>query len=158
MSRPRTNRCGDVVVNVVVALVIVFMLAMVAGYALGWIKFSSDPNKSTVEFETREMQDAAKRAGDQAGRNLNNLGERTGEALRETGKVIHEATNDGSPNETSQPAPIIPPPILLDPVLPNTPIDPTPVPPATEPVQPATTDIAPGPPVAPEVIPDLPRR
>jgi len=158
MSRQRTIRRGDAVVNLVVALVVVFVLVMVGGYAMGWIKFYSHPDKATVEFETREMQDAAKRAADDANRGLNKIGEGTKEVIRDADKAIHNATDDDTPNDSDvKPLPpVLPPTILPDPILPI-PV----VPPATEPVPsvpPAVTNNTAGPPVAPEVIPDIPRR
>jgi hypothetical protein len=157
MSRHLSNRRGDAVVNLVVALVVVFVLALAFGYAAGWIKVYSTQDNSTVEFETKEMKDAAQRTADQAGRGLNKLGEETEKTFRDAGKAIHDATDD---DDTSGPRdseavpmplpPVVPQPILPTPILPTTP-DPTPA-------QPAPTDIAPGPPVAPEIIPDSPRR
>ncbi len=117
---------GNVLVNVVIALVLLLIMAIIGGYAVGWIKFTSQSDKATIEIETGQIQDATNNAANQASEELNQLQKRAGEVLNDAGNAIPagEADDDITP---------------VDP--PSTPI----------PVgEPAPNDVSPtGPPVAP---------
>jgi len=139
---PRTyHRRGDAVVNFVVVLVVLITIALIAGYAAGWIRVQSYPDKATIEFETRDIQQAGQQAAEEAGRGLKKIGENTQRALHNADEKLREATS-GDRLITPDHLDTTPAPVPVAPV--------EPVPP-----QPAT---AAGPPVAPEVIPDIPRR
>jgi hypothetical protein len=130
------RRGGDAVVNFVVMLVVLITIALVAGYAAGWIRFQSNPDNATIEFKTREMQQAGQQAADEAGRGLQKIGENTQRALHNAEERIHEATAPDHRDTTPAPIPIEP----------------------TEPIPPQPNSTQAGPPAAPEVIPDIPRR
>ena len=140
---PRTyHRRGDAVVNFVVILVVLITIGLIASYAAGWVRIQSNPDRATIEFETREMKRAGEQAAEEAGRGLKKIGENTERALHNADEKLREATSGDRPvtPDHRDPAPVV--------VVPVEPVKPIPP-------QPSTTS---GPPVAPEVIPDIPRR
>jgi len=66
---PRNHhRRGDAVVNFVVIFVVLITIALLAAYSAGWIRIQSQPDKATIEIETREMQQAGERAAEDTSR------------------------------------------------------------------------------------------
>lgn len=134
-----SERRGDTLVNLVVVVVVLVLITAVAGFAAGWIRFHSGPDKATIEFETGQMKAAGDQAAEETGRGLRKLEENTERALHNAAHSIHDAT---APETNPTPPTLVPVPVA--------PVEPVPPKPSIQ--NPA------GPPVAPEVIPDIPRR
>ena len=111
-------------------LVVLFAIVVVASIAAGWIQFRSGPDRSVIEIETKQMQDAGQRTIDDANRGLKRLQDNTGKALENAGEAIREDAHDST---TSPPEPV---------TVPQRPLP-----------QPLAPEVTPGPPVAPEVVP-----
>jgi hypothetical protein len=68
------------------ALFGILLLSFVGiGYAMGWIEFHDDANRTTIEFDKNEASSDAKRAV-----------ERTEELLEDTGEVLRDAGGETS--------------------------------------------------------------
>jgi hypothetical protein len=86
------------------AILAVLVLVFVAiGLAQGWINFTKVEDKTTIEIETNELEQAAERAKEGTKKLLNE----TGEALEKAGRELDESINDPS-DATREREPVTP--------------------------------------------------
>ena len=79
------------------------LLALIAGtilYAAGWLKFDQNSDRTTIEIESREIEDAARSAVEQGKQTLDAQGRPTLEAIDNDQP---ESSGESQPNEPFQP-------------------------------------------------------
>ena len=97
MNTHNNQSSGGFFVTLIALAFVVTLGAGITAYAMGWMTVDSEPEKTTIEVNTGEVNEALDAAGEEGQQLL----EETGEALKETGTKIQDAVEGDNPDGAS---------------------------------------------------------
>ncbi|MCA9261011.1 MAG: hypothetical protein KDA61_17470 [Planctomycetales bacterium] len=78
-------------------LLVVVGLAFLS-YAMGWVTVDAEPNKTTIEIDTKEMKQSADKAVESAQDAADRVGRAASDAAKEFREEVSEGTSTQSPD------------------------------------------------------------